>query len=110
MGRRNRRDREPGTPPADFELERTLAAAEEDQAQAGGAEAPEAQDTRCLCGGDEFLLQAYLHVVDGRPKPEPVEVETLSCPQCGREYEAVQVEGGRVLRGELLGTVDLDDD
>ncbi len=38
------------------------------------------------------------------------EVETLTCPQCGREYEAVQAVDGRVLRGELLGTVELEDD
>ena len=48
--------------------------------------------------------------MDGRPRPEFVEVQTLSCPQCGKEYEAVQMEDGRVLRGEFLGTVDLDDE
>ncbi len=102
----------------DFEFERTLAAAEEDGAagleeQAEGAPpatAAAAGDERCTCGSSELLLEAYLRVVDGRPHSELVEVETLTCPQCGKEYEAVQMEDGRVLRGELLGHVDLDED
>ena len=99
----------------DFEFERTLAAAEED----GGAAPEERQreegastasaDERCTCGSSELLLEAYLQVVDGRPRAELVEVESLTCPQCGKEYEAVQMEDGRVLRGEFLGYVDLED-
>ncbi|HEY3448002.1 MAG TPA: hypothetical protein VGK67_16720 [Myxococcales bacterium] len=104
----------------DFEFERTLAAAEEDEVAAPAsapapapdqAEGPSAAtaDERCTCGSSEFLLEAYLQVVDGRPRSELVEVESLTCPQCGKEYEAVQMEDGRVLRGEFLGHVDLDD-
>lgn len=113
MGRRHG-NRRSGGPPADtFEMERTLAAAEEDLADGAGdsATGPQvASDQSCSCGSNEFLLEAYLHVVDGRPKAELVEVETLSCPQCGREYEAIQVEDGRVLRGEFLGQVDLEEE
>jgi len=99
----------------DFELERTLAAAEEDEAftpeePGAGAQGAAATDERCTCGSSEFLLEAYLQVVDGRPRSELVEVETLTCPQCGKEYEAVQMEDGRVLRGEFLGHVDLDEE
>ncbi|MGC4117840.1 MAG: hypothetical protein QM765_25455 [Myxococcales bacterium] len=108
----------------DFEFERTLAAAEEDESVAPdqavglsggdgttGEDAPTAAaDERCTCGSSEFLLEAYLQVVDGRPRPELVEVESLTCPQCGKEYEAVQMEDGRVVRGEFLGHVDLDED
>ena len=110
MGRRNRREQQPqgSTPPAAFEVERTLAAAEEDEGFSSAPADPSA-DVKCQCGSSEFLLEAYLHVVDGRPRPDPVEVETLSCPQCGREYEAVQTEDGRVLRGEFLGNVELED-
>ncbi len=106
MGRRNQRSSQ-GGPPADFEFERSLAAAEEDAASSSLVEGAEG-DARCTCGSSELLLQAYLRVVDGKPQ-ELVDVETLSCPQCGKEYEAVQTEDGRVLRGEFLGTVDLDD-
>jgi hypothetical protein len=106
MGRRHHREQQTGTPPVDFEIERTLAAAEEDSAVA--EEPGAAQDVRCTCGSNEFVLEAYVHVVDGHAM-ELVEVETLSCPQCGREYEAIQAEDGRLLRGEFLGTVDLDE-
>lgn len=121
MGRRNDRGRGRGhgaSQPVEFEFERTLAAAEEDEAVApaasdavAGPEAatPAAADERCTCGSSEFLLEAYLQVVDGRPRPELVEVERLTCPQCGKEYEAVQMEDGRVVRGEFLGHVDLDE-
>ena len=121
MGRRNDRGRSHGGPPANFEIERTLAAAEEDLASelpevdlagAGEGEGPASTsaDARCTCGSNEFLLEAYLRVVDGRPSTELVEVESLTCPQCGKEYEAVQMEDGRVLRGEFLGNVELDDE
>lgn len=113
MGRKHDRGRSHGQQPMSFDFERTLAAAEEDEAPApaderGPVPAGEA-DARCTCGSNEFLLEAYLHVVDGRPRAELVEVETLSCPSCGKEYEAVQTEDGRILRGEFLGTVDLED-
>jgi len=99
----------------DFELERTLAAAEEDAQLApsdvaGSPQSAGSAQERCSCGSSEFLLEAYLHVVDGRPRSELVEVETLTCPQCGREYEAVQMEDGRILRGELQGQVSLEDE
>ncbi|HCF58741.1 MAG TPA: hypothetical protein DFS52_12210 [Myxococcales bacterium] len=98
-------DRRQGQPAAtDWESERTLAPAES-EAEAGFEEAG---DTRCICGADEFLLEAYLQVVAGKPVPQPVEVETLTCPQCGREFEAIATEDGRVLRGDFLGQVELD--
>ncbi len=106
MGRRSRGPS--GPPPAPWETERSLAAAE---AEAGERELPgAASDLSCLCGGREFLLEAFLHVVDGVPKPEPVEVERLTCPDCSREFEAVQGEGGRILRGDFLGFADEEDD
>ncbi|MBI5547586.1 MAG: hypothetical protein HY901_27195 [Deltaproteobacteria bacterium] len=116
MGRRHGKGSSQGSPPSDFEFERTLAAAEEDGA-AGGLDAqgegggPDAgTEACCTCGSNEFLLEAYLHVVDGRPRQELVEVETLSCPHCGKEYEAVQMEDGRILRGEFQGHVELEDE
>jgi hypothetical protein len=102
MARRTRDDR----PTTDWDSERTLAAAEEEQAGAFD----DAADTRCVCGGDEFLLEAYLHVVAGRARPEPVEVDRLTCPQCNREFEAITTEDGRFLRGEFLGYADADTD
>jgi hypothetical protein len=107
MGRRNDRSPRPGAPRPDFEHERTLAAAEDDEASR--EQAGERGDTSCTCGSNEFLLEAYLHVVDGVPQSDLVEVETLSCPRCGREYEAVQAEDGRILRGEFVGEVELED-
>jgi len=90
-----------------WESERTLADVEAEQ-----AERPLLDDggLRCACGSEEFLLEAYLHVVGGVPRPEPVEVETLTCPACSREYEAIQGEGGRILRGDFLGWADLDEE
>jgi hypothetical protein len=108
MGRRNQRDRS-GASSTDWENERTLAAAEEDAAsdsRHGGT----AVEGACACGHRELLLQAYLRVVDGKPDPEPLEVETLTCPECGREFEAIQLEGGRVVCGDFLGYADLDED
>jgi hypothetical protein len=94
MSRKNTRG---GQPPS-FESERTLAAAEQD---VGGdsAQAP----SRCACGSDTLVLQAFLQVVDGVPDPRPVEVESLTCPDCGREFEAILTDDGRVLRGDFLG-------
>ena len=107
MGRRHSNRPQPGAQPQEpWEVERTLAAAEEDEREAPNAEGI----TSCTCGSNELLLEAYLQVVDGRALPVPVELETLTCPQCGREYEAIQAEDGRILRGGLLGTVELDDD
>lgn len=95
-------------PETDWTTERTLAASEEEAATEVGAAAD--ADVRCSCGSDEFLLEAYLHVVAGKPRPEFVEVETLTCPACGREYEAVQAEGGRILKGDFVGYADEDED
>ena len=117
MARRNRDRRGTSQQPEDRESERTLAAAEQDQAELA-ANQPAATDdapggaavVTCACGSHEFLLQAYLHVVDGQPRDEMVEVEGLTCPQCGREYEAIPVAGGRVLRGDFVGYADLASD
>ncbi len=100
MGRnRGRREEQQGG----WEGERTMAAAEEDARL-------ESSDTRCACGSDKFILQAFLEVKDGTLLPDPVEVEALTCPECGREYEAVAAEGGRVLRGDFLGYFDEGDE
>jgi len=72
--------------------ERTMAQAEQDK---GG--------TRCVCGSERFVLEAYLEVEGGMVAPEPVEVEALTCPECGREYEPVLLGSGRVVRGEFRG-------
>lgn len=108
MGRRNnRRTQEPQFAPAPFEtapeVERTLAEAEADEAFGVVA------DSACPCGSTEFLLEAFLHVVNGRMKPEPVDVEALTCPACGREFEAVVLENGGIARGEFRGWTELDD-
>src|SRR5438105_274223 len=68
--------------------ERTMAEAEQDQGRQGEA--------RCACGSRSFVLEAYLEVVDGKIAVEPVEVETLTCPDCGREYEPVLLGDGRI--------------
>lgn len=111
MGRRGGRHQgQKGARPdtAPWEHERTLAEAEE---EAGWeADGKGGTDTTCPCGSHEFLLQAYLHVVDGVVRPKPVDIETLTCPQCGREFEAVEGEPGRYLRGGFLGWVELDED
>ena len=75
--------------------ERTLADAEQSSREGAGE--------RCACGSSRFVLEAYLEVDGGRVVPEPVEVEALTCPECGREYEPVLLDGGRVQRGEFLG-------
>jgi hypothetical protein len=103
------RGRGPAGPRDDFSSERTLAAAEDEavaELPEGAGEAP----VRCICGSEEFLLQAYLHVVAGVPRPEPVELELLTCPECEREYEAIQGEGGRILRGDFVGFAESEDD
>jgi hypothetical protein len=74
------------------------------------ADAREKALPRCACGGEEFVLEAYLAVIRGRPQPEPLELEALTCPQCGREYEAIWLEDGRVTRGEFRGQGDVSDD
>jgi hypothetical protein len=107
MGRRGSRDRQ-GPPPSQWETERTLAAAEQDAGDADG-HLPSQGDCVCACGNGELLLDAFLRVEGGVIDPEPIEVESLTCPECGREYEAIQVEGGRVARGELLGQTNLDE-
>ncbi len=107
-----RRRSENVQPPTDWETERTLEAAESEEAF-DTSDTPAATDsaaTACICGSRELLLQAYFAVADGLLAREPLEVEGLTCPQCSREYEAVQLEDGRVVRGELVGFADLDDD
>lgn len=105
MGRK--RDRGQQGPRDDSEFERTMADAEADLET--GGDTSEASSV-CICGSNEFLLEAYLHVIDGRMRPEPVDVEGLTCPACGREYEAVMLDGGRIARGEFQGWADLDED
>ncbi len=81
--------------------ERTLAEVEQD--------AREGQGSRCACGSTRFVLEAYLEVEDGRVTPDPVEVEALTCPECGREYEAILLGEGRVSRGGFLGYFEEDE-
>ena len=108
MSRKGRRGE--AQAPASWEGERTMAAAEEDQReqQAGSAASTEAP-SRCACGSDSMLLQAFVQVVDGRPQPGFVETETLTCPECNREYEPIQTDDGRILRGDFLGMFDESD-
>lgn len=110
MGRRgNRRDAGPHAGAGDvtdWSTERTLAAAEADAKDASVATA---DDAKCPCGSEEFVLEAFMHVVGGKIRPVPVEVEGLTCPQCGREFEVVEGADGRVLRGEFRGFAELDD-
>jgi len=108
MGRRGNRRDAGHADATDWSSERTLAEAEEAaELEKAGAEAT---DRTCPCGSHEFVLEAFLHVVDGKVKPEPIDVESLTCPQCGREFEAIEAEGGGILRGEFRGYVELDDD
>ena len=60
-------------------------------------------ETTCPCGHREFLLEGFWAVVDGLIQTVPVEVDALTCPECGREFEAVSLEDGRVVRGEFRG-------
>jgi hypothetical protein len=89
--------------PIGFQGERTMAAAEQDALEQGKAPA---DDARCVCGSQRFVLEAYLEVEGGMPNPEPIEVEALTCPECGREYEPILTGNGRVLRGEFRGFFD----
>jgi hypothetical protein len=107
MARKRSGPNEHGRDTTDWGSERTLADAEEEAAE-HASEVTSPSNTLCACGSSEFLLEAYLQVVDGRPNPEPVEVESLTCPHCGREYEAVQAAEGRVVRGDFLGYVELE--
>lgn len=66
-------------------------------------------DRKCPCGSEEFVLEAFMHVVAGQIRPKPVEVEGLTCPQCGREFDVVEGEDGTVLRGEFRGFTELDE-
>ena len=84
-----------------WDRDRTMAEAEQD--------AREGQGERCACGSGRFVLEAYLEVDGGRLVPEPVEVEALTCPECGREYEPVLLGGGRIQRGEFLGYFEQDE-
>lgn len=103
MGRRHTNRSAPPSAQG-IEHERTLADAEEDR------ESDLAGDQSCLCGSTRFLLEGYFGVEDGRIRAEPLELGSLTCPECGREFEAVQADDGRVLRGDLQGQVLLDDD
>lgn len=81
--------------------DRTMAEAEQGAREGDGE--------RCACGSTRFVLEAYLEVDGGRVVPEPVEVEALTCPECGREYEPVLLTDGRVQRGEFLGYFEQDE-
>jgi hypothetical protein len=107
MAPRGNRRRTGPSDTTDWENERTLAAAEEDETLSGDTEL---SDRACPCGSNEFVLQAFLHVVGGRIRHEPIDVESLTCPHCGREFEAIESEGGEILRSEFRGQVDLEDD
>ena len=89
-----------------------MAEAEQDAREQGGPRdrRPDgAQDVTCACGSERFVLEAYLEVDAGVPNPEPVEVEALTCPECGREYEPILTANGRVLRGEFRGYFEEDE-
>ena len=86
--------------------ERTLADAEQDALE---EQAAPAGGTRCACGSDRFVLEAYLEVNAGVPNPEPIEMEALTCPECGREYEPI-LAGGKILRGEFRGFFEEEDE
>jgi hypothetical protein len=113
MGRK-RRSAGSDAGPAPFEFERTLADVEADQGPVDEVEdevehvrrPAGGDDTRCICGHDELLLQAFFEVKGGVLAREPLDVETLTCPECSREYEAVLLEDGGVRRGDFLGFVD----
>ncbi len=113
MGRRGRQHPErgsQGTGPFDFSgFERTLADVEAEGREKKEDGGTSADPTACPCGSRTFALQAFLEVTDGRVATRPVETDSLTCPECGREYEPVELEDGRVVRGAYLGRVDLDD-
>ncbi len=87
-----------------WESERTLADVEQDE-----RETSQGSGAQCACGSTRFVLEAYLEVDGGALNPEPIEVESLTCPECGREYEPI-FAGGRVLRGEFRGFFEEDED
>lgn len=66
--------------------------------------------SRCSCGSQRFVLEAYLEIDSGVVNREPVEMEALTCPECGREYEPILAEDGRILRGEFRGYFEEADD
>lgn len=84
-----------------------MADAEEDALQ---ERAQPGSDTRCSCGSRRFVLEAFLEVDGGVVNRAPVEMEALTCPECGREYEAVLAADGRVLRGEFRGYFEEEED
>ena len=86
--------------------ERTMADAEQDAREEASAPAG---GTRCACGSERFVLEAYLEVEAGVPNATPIEVEALTCPECGREYEPI-LAGARVLRGEFRGFFEDEDE
>jgi len=96
-------------PPTDWESERTLEAAELDASEPSDGGLSEGE-TACSCGHRELLLQGYFAVRDGVLAREPLEVEGLTCPECGREFEAVVLGDGTVCRGEFVGFAELDED
>ena len=95
-----------------FEFERTLADVEADAALSKPlVEAqPADADALCPCGNETFVLEAYMEVTRGKLLPTPVETQSLTCPECAREFEAIVTADGRVLRGDFLGYADLGDD
>lgn len=97
MGRKQGREGQPA-----LEGERTMADAEEDERTGSAAGA-----TRCICGSETLVLQAFTEVTSGNLADRPLEMETLTCPECGREYEPLELADGRIARGDYLGQVDL---
>jgi hypothetical protein len=113
MGRRGRqhggRDSK-GPENLDFSgFERTLADVEAEAREERHDGGHCADPSVCPCGSRTFALQAFLEVTDGRVATRPVETDSLTCPECGREYEPVELEDGRIVRGAYLGRVELDD-
>lgn len=100
MGRRGNRRTGPSDT-TDWASERTLAEAEE--AQTISAQEGDSGVEPCPCGSTEFVLEAFLHVVGGKVNPKPLDIEGLTCPNCGREFEAIEGTDGAILRGEFRG-------
>jgi hypothetical protein len=65
------------------------------------AEADVGDSKKCICGSTHFVLEAYFEVEDGMMSVEPAEVESLTCPECSREYEPVLLGSGKIERGEF---------
>jgi hypothetical protein len=104
----SKRTRESGSPPTDWESERTLEAAEVDAREARDGTSAEGE-TACTCGNRDLLLQGYFAVREGVLAREPLEVEGLTCPECGRAFEAVVLADGRISRGEFVGWAEVED-